>query len=574
MHEACCAHLDPFMSQRRASAARGLLLTMPRMLRPPRAPRPAQGRGLAVAVVVSALISGIVVLLWQLAVPSTVAPEASMAWLAMLAFGAACAGAGLAWGHQRSVAALREARLRQQAASQLIDAWLWETDAQHRVRQWRPPPGSPAGDWADGSALGGMLWELFGLGGGAEGGAALKARLDAWAPLDALRVQRAPAAASGPCAWRLRAYPQFDAEGRFTGYLGSAAPLGEEEGRAFARALLAQVWPALGVPALALRAEPAEGDTPPAWTLDAVNPDAARLLRLEPGAPLPAWADARARLPAPLAEAVARLSPGQTREEGDWLISLAPVGDESGGDSGALLLLRPKVSAEAVADAAAVEEQASFAYSVSHDLRAPIRVVEGFARILKEDYGRFLDRIGNDHLERVLAAAARMNSMIDALLALSRLQQQPLSRKPVDLSQLAAFILEDLGRQQPERLVEVKIEPGLQVQGDPTLLRIALENLLGNAWKYSAQVAHARIELRRVEHQGQQVLMVADNGAGFDMRFADRLFGVFQRLHSANDFQGTGVGLASVRRIIRRHGGDIWAEAEVGKGARFYFTLA
>ena len=224
--------------------------------------------------------------------------------------------------------------------------------------------------------------------------------------------------------------------------------------------------------------------------------------------------------------------------------------------------------------AAPDNERESFSYTVSHDLRAPIRVVEGFARILKEDYGRFLDRIGNDHLERVLAAAARMNSMIDALLALSRLQQQPLSRKPVDLSQLATYIIEDLKREHPERVADVRIEPGMMVHGDPTLLRIALENLLGNAWKYSSQCALAKIEFRHDTHQGQRVMMVGDNGAGFDMRFADRLFGVFQRLHSAKDFHGTGVGLASVRRIVRRHGGDIWAEAEVGKGARFYFTLS
>ncbi|HSI57573.1 MAG TPA: ATP-binding protein, partial [Ideonella sp.] len=266
------------------------------------------------------------------------------------------------------------------------------------------------------------------------------------------------------------------------------------------------------------------------------------------------------------------LEPGQRREAGDWTACVLPLGDDNGGAAGRLLLLRPK-AADVPADAAAVEEQASFAYSVSHDLRAPIRVVEGFARILKEDYGRFLDRIGNDHVDRVLAAAARMNSMIDALLALSRLQSQPLTHKPVDLSQLATYIVEDLRRESPERAAEIHIEPGIIVSGDPTLLRIAMENLLGNAWKYSGQCALARLEFRRDILDGQRRLLVSDNGAGFDMRFADRLFGVFQRLHSPKDFAGTGVGLASVRRIVRRHGGDVWAEAEVGKGARFYFTL-
>ena len=176
-------------------------------------------------------------------------------------------------------------------------------------------------------------------------------------------------------------------------------------------------------------------------------------------------------------------------------------------------------------------------------------------------------------LDRVLAAASRMNSMIDALLALSRLQSQPLQRRPVDLSQLATYIVDDLRRESPERAAEVQIEPGIVVEGDPTLLRIAMDNLIGNAWKYSGQCALTHIGFRRELQDGRPVMVVSDQGAGFDMRFADRLFGVFQRLHSPKDFQGTGVGLASVRRILRRHGGDIWAESEVGKGARFYFTI-
>jgi hypothetical protein len=219
-------------------------------------------------------------------------------------------------------------------------------------------------------------------------------------------------------------------------------------------------------------------------------------------------------------------------------------------------------------------ERESFSYTVSHDLRAPIRVVEGFTKILKEDYGRLLDRVGNDHLDRVLGAAARMNSMIDALLALSQLSTQPLARQPVNLSQLARYIADDLRRQSPERQVKVFIEPELQVQGDPTLLRVVLENLLGNAWKYTGKCRDPQIWFGRDAQQPGASFTVRDNGAGFDMRFADRLFGVFQRLHSATEFQGTGVGLASVRRIVRRHGGDIWAEAEVDRGASFHFTLA
>jgi signal transduction histidine kinase len=217
-------------------------------------------------------------------------------------------------------------------------------------------------------------------------------------------------------------------------------------------------------------------------------------------------------------------------------------------------------------------EHESFSFTVSHDLRAPIRVVEGFTKIVKEDYGRLLDRVGNDHLDRVLGAAARMNNMIDALLALSKLSSQPLARQPVNLSQLAGYVADDLRRQWPEREVQIDIEPDMLVQGDPTLLRVVIENLLGNAWKYSAKAAHAQIAFRRRAGEAD-TFSVSDNGAGFDMRFADRLFGVFQRLHSANDFPGTGVGLASVRRIVRRHGGEIWGEAEVNRGARFHFTL-
>ncbi|MDC8784282.1 sensor histidine kinase [Roseateles koreensis] len=238
--------------------------------------------------------------------------------------------------------------------------------------------------------------------------------------------------------------------------------------------------------------------------------------------------------------------------------------------------LKAQMHAQMQAQAFEAQEQASFSYTVSHDLRAPLRVVEGFARILKEDYGRLLDRIGNDHLDRVMGAASRMNSMIDSLLSLSQLSSQPLARQPVNLSQMAEFVLDELQRATPQRRVSLHVQPQMLAHGDPTLLRLVLENLLGNAWKYSSKCEQAeiRFEAQRDETaDAPWIYRVSDNGAGFDMRFADRLFGVFQRLHSASDFQGTGVGLASVRRIVRRHGGEIWAESEVGAGARFYFTL-
>lgn len=323
-----------------------------------------------------------------------------------------------------------------------------------------------------------------------------------------------------------------------------------------------------------------EGLPGPAWTfvratehdplrLHARNAAADAWLRsVNPAAAAPQdWQGLLEVLPGGLSQAARHLSPGQTVQQGAWTLRLHQQ-VLAGGGSALALVLAP-TSGE-VADTA---EQESFSYTVSHDLRAPLRVVDGFARILKEDYGRMLDRIGNDHLDRVLGAASRMNSMIDALLALSALSSQPLARQPVNLSQLAGFVVDDLRRDAPQRAVDVQIEPGLMTHGDPTLLRMVLENLLGNAWKYTGKCERAQIAFETTSHEGRQVFVVRDNGAGFDMRFADRLFGVFQRLHSANDFQGTGVGLASVRRIVRRHGGDVWAESEVGQGARFYFTL-
>jgi signal transduction histidine kinase len=259
------------------------------------------------------------------------------------------------------------------------------------------------------------------------------------------------------------------------------------------------------------------------------------------------------------------LAPGQSTSFDGWRLAMLPPATGDGGGARALL-------SQAVP---AAGEGEIFGSTLSHDLRAPIRVVEGFTRIVKEDYGDRLDRVGNDHLDRVLGAAARMNLMIDALLTLARLSAQPLTRQPVDLSQLAHFVIDDLRRASP-REVAVEIEPGLAASGDPTLLRLVLENLIGNAWKYTARTEQARIAVRAVadaEHAGRRAVAVADNGAGFDMRSADRLFSLFQRLHSASDFPGHGVGLASVRRIVRRHGGEIWAEGRPGQGATFTFTL-
>lgn len=366
----------------------------------------------------------------------------------------------LAWQQRRhgDQAALRAERARTQRLQSLIEAWVWRTDARHRLTLLRAPDAVPLTSGLPATATGNEFWAAF----DPSSAETLREHLVSQAAFADVEVLLPGLEGSGVHRWRLRALPCLDESGAFAGHEGSAVPL-----------------------------------------------------------------------------------------------PLQPAGDPA-----------PDASA-----ATGNSEAESFSYTVSHDLRAPIRVVEGFTKILKEDYGRVLDRIGNDHLDRILGASARMNTMIDALLALARLSTQPLARQPVNLSQLASYVVEDLRRHSPERRVEVAIAPNLQAMGDPTLLRVVLENLLGNAWKYTGGRQLAKIEFGEVALDGRRAFRVTDNGAGFDMRYADRLFGVFQRLHSASEFAGTGVGLASVRRIVQRHGGDIWAEAEPERGARFFFTL-
>ncbi len=217
-------------------------------------------------------------------------------------------------------------------------------------------------------------------------------------------------------------------------------------------------------------------------------------------------------------------------------------------------------------------ELEAFCYSVSHDLRAPLRSIRGFSDVLLERYAGQLDARGQDFLRRSGAASEQMNRLIEDLLGLSRLSRTELRRQPVNLSALAESIAEELRRAEPEREVEFIIAPELTTVGDERLLRVALDNLLRNAWKFTGKTPTARIEFACTT-DGEPAFFVRDNGAGFDMAFADRLFGVFQRLHSPSEFPGTGVGLATVQRIIARHGGRTWATGAVNQGASFYFAL-
>jgi signal transduction histidine kinase len=218
-------------------------------------------------------------------------------------------------------------------------------------------------------------------------------------------------------------------------------------------------------------------------------------------------------------------------------------------------------------------ELESFSYAVSHDLRAPLRRIDSFSRAILESQADRLDDSGRKFLVRVREASQQMSQLIDDVLYLSRVTRAELRDQEVDLSELAGTIAGRLQEAEPERRVELKIRPGLVVTGDGQLLKIALENLLENAWKFTARQPEARIEFGATQVSGEPTYFFRDNGAGFDMTYAGRLFGPFQRLHAQHDFPGSGIGLATVQRIIHRHGGRVWAEGLVGQGATFYFTL-
>jgi PAS domain S-box-containing protein len=223
--------------------------------------------------------------------------------------------------------------------------------------------------------------------------------------------------------------------------------------------------------------------------------------------------------------------------------------------------------------AATNKELEAFSYSVSHDLRAPLRAIDGFSQALLEDYQDKLDEQGKDYLSRLRAASQKMGGLIDGLLKLSRLTRSDMYKEKVDLSALAHEITTRLNETFPERQVEVDISQGLTASGDRQLLRALLENLLSNAWKFTSKCPHAKIEFGATRNGGKKAYFVRDNGAGFDMTYANKLFGAFQRLHDITEYPGTGIGLATVQRIINRHGGSVWAEGAVSKGATFYFTL-
>ncbi|NOU47508.1 MAG: response regulator, partial [Bacteroidales bacterium] len=222
---------------------------------------------------------------------------------------------------------------------------------------------------------------------------------------------------------------------------------------------------------------------------------------------------------------------------------------------------------------AANKELESFSYSVSHDLRAPLRGINGFSQMLLEDYQDKVDEQGKNYIQRVRTATQRMAQLIDDMLNLSHVSSGEMNIIRVNLSEIAREIADELRKTQPDRQFEFINQEGIKANGDSRLMRIVLENLIGNAWKFTSKHPTARIEFGELHENDQQVFFIRDDGAGFDMNYAQKLFGAFQRLHTEREFPGTGIGLATVQRVIRRHGGKVWAESEIEKGATFYFTL-
>ncbi len=277
----------------------------------------------------------------------------------------------------------------------------------------------------------------------------------------------------------------------------------------------------------------------------------------------------------------------------DVLVSSTPLLDEQGQYIGALAMIaditvRKQAEAEVQKLNAELEQRVAertaqltavngeleaFSYSVSHDLRAPLRALNGFSQALQEDYAQVLDEDGQDFLKRIQAGSQRMGQLIDDLLTLSQLTRSEMRNEQLDLSEIVQQVMVELCERQPDHPVEYVVQPDLMVQGDSRLLRLVCVNLLSNAMKFSSKIPNPRIEFGMVLQKGTPVYFIRDNGAGFDMAYANKLFGAFQRLHKATEFDGTGIGLATVQRVIHRHGGRVWAEGALNEGATFYFSL-
>ena len=235
--------------------------------------------------------------------------------------------------------------------------------------------------------------------------------------------------------------------------------------------------------------------------------------------------------------------------------------------------LEKRVAARTIELEAINKELEAFSYSVSHDLRAPLRSIDGFSNKLLKDYSHLLDETGKDYFHRVMNASKKMGHLIDDLLKLARLSRMDIHKENIDISALVMLLCKDLQTNEPDRKVKFNIQPGIKAFADPQLIQIALQNLVGNAWKYSRTRKETQISFSSHNENGVPVYLIKDNGVGFEMKYADKLFGAFQRLHSSAEFEGNGIGLATVKRIILRHHGSIWTDSKPDVGTTFYFTL-
>lgn len=484
---------------------------------------------------------------------------------------------------------------------ELSSDWFWEQDAQYRFVAFSPSEDRKAIGTDDRQVLGKRRWEMAHVIQDSADWAAHRADLDARRPFrDFVYAVRDP---RGQAHWvSASGVPLHDDAGTFSGYYGTAQDITElrraerdlasrsaELESILHNALVGIVFVAQGK---VLRANRKAAE------LFATTPEnlagrPAELFFGQPALAALATSPAPADAPAPLTH---RSQAKLTRLTGDtfWADLSASLLHPEEPNAGSIWVIEDitarQQAEEAVRRAQSVLEQRvaertqqlreinqeleSFSYSVSHDLRAPLRAINGFSEILAARYTETLDATGQDYLKRVRAAAQRMDQQIEGLLQLSRVSQTPLDRQEVDLTQMAQEILVELIRSEPQRSVETSIRPGLRASGDRALLQLVLQNLLGNAWKYTQRNTSAAISFgSEIGTDGETIFSVTDNGAGFDMAHADRLFGAFQRLHRPDEFPGHGIGLATTKRIITRHGGSIWAQSSVGQGACFRFTL-
>ena len=495
---------------------------------------------------------------------------------------------------------LRESEARFRSLTEMSSGFYWESDAEHRLtaRASADKQLSTVSVFRQGAQIGERRWDIPYLTPDAAGWQAHRAVLDAHLPFRDFELSRLGVDGTERHI-SISGDPVFDASGAFKGYRGVGTDITERKRREetlerFRTAMDATADAVyltdraslrfIDVNAAACRMQNCTREEllarGPEWVLSTSREELARAYDAVIAADeaLPPVAMLRQRRRGDGSQVWVELERRALRSAKGWTI-VTVVRDITERKQHEFELrrlneeLEQRVTERTRALETANDELEAFSYSVSHDLRAPLRAIHGFTRLLETQYAGQLDDQGRAMLGRVGAGAEKMGLLIDDLLRLSRIARQTMRIEPVDLSALAREVADELQAAEPKRQVVWIIAAQVSAAGDPGLLRVALQNLIGNAWKYSSKRDPARIEFGIAEKDGRQVYFVRDDGAGFDMMYAKKLFGPFQRLHSAEEFPGTGIGLATVARILHRHSGKVWAEGRVGEGATFYFSL-